>query len=165
MLFLLKKFLVDSMHGKLMVYLRILGYDTIYSRAWSDSDILLKARDEGRILVTGDKNLFKKALKGGLKAVYIHPETPVDKALGLVAYITGIRLKPDLTKTRCPICNGVLRISGTPSINYRMSRGDKIFFICTKCGNTYWIGSHWIKIRSVLGDAEYWLKTLLSQTS
>ena len=159
----MKKFLIDSMHGKIAVYLRILGYDTIYSRALSDEDILLKASSENRVLVTGDKGLFRKALKKGLKAIYVHPETPIDKALGLIAFLTEINLTPDFNNTRCPICNGILRVSSTPSMNYRINRENKIFFICTKCGNTYWIGSHWIKIRRVLEDAEYWLKTLSSQ--
>ncbi|UCH08998.1 MAG: hypothetical protein JSV55_12885, partial [Deltaproteobacteria bacterium] len=45
------RFVADSMLGKLARYLRIMGYDTVYQKTYSDQR-LLELVGEGRVLLT-----------------------------------------------------------------------------------------------------------------
>src|SRR5512145_1052847 len=59
-------FFADSMHGSLARKLRIFGMDTAYSSSISDERILRECSDQRRILLTSDKELFKRSLNKGI---------------------------------------------------------------------------------------------------
>ncbi|MFQ6033789.1 MAG: Mut7-C RNAse domain-containing protein, partial [Candidatus Bipolaricaulia bacterium] len=56
------KFLVDAMLGKLAKWLRILGYDTLYFRDLEDEQLIGLAEVEGRVLLTGDEELWRHGI-------------------------------------------------------------------------------------------------------
>jgi uncharacterized protein with PIN domain len=51
------KILCDHMLGSLAKWLRLLGYDTVYPAPLEDRAMAAKAYDEGRVLLTRDKDL------------------------------------------------------------------------------------------------------------
>ncbi len=51
------KLLCDHMLGSLARWLRLMGYDTAYPEPGPDRDLIDRARKEGRILLTRDKEL------------------------------------------------------------------------------------------------------------
>ncbi|MGC8777940.1 MAG: Mut7-C RNAse domain-containing protein, partial [Candidatus Caldatribacteriaceae bacterium] len=56
-----EKFLADCMLGKLARWLRIAGYDTKYLPHSEDRKLIAIARFEGRVLLTKDQALFRRA--------------------------------------------------------------------------------------------------------
>ncbi|GAI37423.1 unnamed protein product, partial [marine sediment metagenome] len=54
------KFIADRMLGKLVKWLRILGFDTTYPSFDDDLSLILTARQESRILLTRNANLIKR---------------------------------------------------------------------------------------------------------
>jgi len=59
-----RRLLVDAMLGKLARYLRMCGYDAAYALdrgLEADEDLLAVARDEGRQLLTRDRQLADRA--------------------------------------------------------------------------------------------------------
>ncbi|QQG40096.1 MAG: DUF5615 family PIN-like protein [Candidatus Aenigmatarchaeota archaeon] len=62
-----KRFLADDMLGSLVRWLRMIGYDTVYSKSLdlSDDEIVALAKKEGRTIVTRDRGLsnWEKIMK------------------------------------------------------------------------------------------------------
>jgi len=121
------RFVVDAMLGRLARWLRLLGYDTIYNKVFDDETLIKIAKNEDRILITRDEELFKKAIKENVKSFLIH-------STDLIKSISELNLCIDesLIGSRCTICNALLTIG--PSSNT---------WKCPNCGKVYWYGSHW----------------------
>jgi uncharacterized protein with PIN domain len=64
-------FLVDAMLGNIARKLRIFGYDTLYLKDTSDTSILGIAMREKRILLTRDKELFRRVIKEGIEGMLL----------------------------------------------------------------------------------------------
>ncbi|MCD6324158.1 MAG: Mut7-C RNAse domain-containing protein [Desulfurococcales archaeon] len=151
------KFIVDSMLGDVARWLRMLGYDTLYSRRYEDWRVLQIAEKEGRTIITRDRGLFVKARKRGINAVLIYPEGRTERVLAKIAVKTGIKLVFDPSKTRCPYCNVRLeRLSRAEALSLvppKVAAAYDTFWRCPKCGRIYWKGSHWRTIDEVLKKA------------
>ena len=160
------RFIVDEMLGHLVRWLRILGFDTLSaidlreSTADVDRPILLAALKEGRIVVTSDKQLLMRAMRIGLDAIYIEPNS--DKVKALRKILEEFKAFNEARKnmfTRCPMCNGQLvKVEGKDisTIKDRIPEGvlkfHKMFWVCKKCGKIYWIGSHFRNIKRILAE-------------
>jgi len=151
------KFIVDSMLGDVARWLRMLGYDTLYSRNYEDWEILRIAAKDDRVIITRDLGLFRRARKRGLKAVYIEPSDMSDM-LANIARRTGIELNFKPNRTRCPYCNTELEIiTKAEALSFvPPSVGAKydVFWRCPKCGKVFWQGNHWKTINSILESAK-----------
>ena len=139
------------MVGRLARYLRFVGCDTVYARGWSDTVIVETSRREGRVLLTRDRDLARRA--------------------SLVVLLTGVHLAeqwkavraafPDVPQeigfVRCTECNGRLgpyrppeagpRAVGVPW--ERVAQG-LLLYQCEECGHLYWEGSHAVRLRAQL---------------
>lgn len=140
------RFLADEMLGRLARYLRFVGCDTDYARGLDDALIRRRAEDEGRTLLTRDKQLAA-ATPG---AIRIRSATIEGQWRELRAAIPG--LSSEIRFTRCSLCNGLLRAAegGAPRAARPAPTGT---FVCEACGHTYWEGSHTAAIR---GRLERW---------
>ena len=147
------RFLADAMLGRLAEWLRILGYDTISAEDLSivDDDYLLDiAEDEDRVLLTKDKQLHEKARKEGVKSVLVEGKD-VEHQLAFLVRKGYVELRDVPSLERCPKCNGVLRkaskseVKGQVPMGVYMSHDE--FWICTNCGQIYWKGSHWKRMK------------------
>jgi len=160
------KFIVDAMLGKLAKWMRILGYDTLYSNKYGDWEILQRAEKESRVVVTRDRALYKKAVKKGIRAVLVPYGDEVDlvDTLASVAVSTGISLDFDPSRTRCPVCNTrLVRISKAEALSYvpgEVWRKYDEFWRCPKCGKVYWRGRHWETITDKLERAKELVRVL-----
>ncbi len=149
------RFVVDSMLGSLARWLRILGYDTLYAKDWHDTQILETASKENRIIVTRDRGLYNRARRKKLRAVYVTSD--VVKSLAILAQSIGLRLHVEPNRSRCPLCNATLREANKDEVKGRvpprvLELYDK-FWVCTGCGQVYWIGGHWRGIMQTLEEA------------
>ncbi|MDZ7671299.1 MAG: Mut7-C RNAse domain-containing protein [Halanaerobiales bacterium] len=60
------KFIADAHLGKLVSYLRILGFDTLYHNDYGDKYLAKKSNEDNRILLTRDHGLLmRKVVKYG----------------------------------------------------------------------------------------------------
>jgi uncharacterized protein with PIN domain len=134
------RLLADGMLGKLAKWLRLLGYDTAYDNAAADPDLARRARVEGRVLLTRDREL---AARRGLRTLLIQSEVleeqvrEVQDALGL---------PPDPALSRCAVCNTVLEPVSPEDVVERVPpyvlRTQREFRRCPSCGRVYWPGTH-----------------------
>jgi hypothetical protein len=144
-------FIVDGMLGSLARKLRIYGFDVYYKSDDEDEKILLRAEREGRMILSKDKELCKRALLKGLEALYVEGEDDLEM-LAFVFRSLGIERRLDLIDTRCPICNGELisvskeNLKGVPK--GVLSRYED-FYRCKSCGQVYWEGSHWERLKQM----------------
>jgi len=150
------KFVVDTMLGDLARWLRILGYDTLYSRSYSDWQVLRIAEKGNRIIITMDKGLCRKAQRHGLRCVLIE-SFDIREKLAELHIKVGIELVADPSKSRCPECNGALRkVYDKNIVKDRVPPNaleiHSVFYVCTRCGRVYWEGSHWRNIRKILDE-------------
>ncbi len=140
------RFSADEMLGSLARWLRLMGYDTLYEKNSSDTNILQRARLEGRILLTRDKKLAERANIGGL---YINARE-LDDQIRQVWMAYGLSFDEDLS--RCANCNGELMTVSKDAASERVPEGalrsNEQFYQCRSCGKFYWKGSHWKNIRN-----------------
>ena len=139
-------FLVDAMLGNIARKLRIFGYDTLYLKDTSDTSILGIAMREKRILLTRDKELFRRVIKEGIKGMLLEQYDEI----GNIAYILskcGIpRLCFDTGVARCSNCNVILTfrkavdVAGFLPLN--IVKNNPNFFQCMNCCRIYWEGKH-----------------------
>lgn len=147
-------FIADAMLGRLARWLRILGYDTLYNKDISDSDLIRIARQEGRIIITRDRGITaKKTIRG---YIFITSDYISDQ-LREVFQTLSIRGFPRPEPfTRCPICNSQLQrlmkkdVSGLVPDHVYLNNSE--FSSCPSCGRIYWRGSHEANMRRVIGD-------------
>ncbi len=143
--------LLDAMLGKLARWLRLLGYDVVYMQA-EDHVLARRARAEGRVLLTRDRELARRR---GLEALLITSQE-------LAAQLAQVRRElpapsPD-TPPRCMTCNAPLsevsREEAAAHVPPYVARVHSSFRRCPVCEKIYWPGTHWRKIKARLSDLE-----------
>jgi uncharacterized protein with PIN domain len=133
------RFIADSMLGSLARWLRMLGYDTAYEKDIDDDAIVKRASQEGRHIVTRDRELAKQP-----GAVMIESDT-LEEQLKCVA--DRFELSFDEGSIRCSACNGALSDLPKEDAGGAVPEGalesNDVFWKCEACGKVYWKGSHW----------------------
>lgn len=151
------KFIADAMLGHIVRWLRLLGYDALYYRVIDDWKLIKIARDEGRILLTRDLGLYRRARKQSVRSLFVD-DPDAAKVLAVLSLRYGIRLEFDKDDTRCPHCNTVLRrTTSVMDVAHKVSKDValryKEFWVCPSCGKVYWQGNHWKTITEILEKA------------
>lgn len=141
--------LCDVMLGKLAVYLRMCGYDTAYvgdRGIEADDRIRQLARKEDRMLLSRDTELSRRTED----AILLTERNVVDQLEELRA--AGFDLALADPPTRCGRCNGVLESvpEEVARPNYAPDSRDVDCWRCTDCGQFFWKGSHWDRVREAL---------------
>jgi uncharacterized protein with PIN domain len=128
------------MLGRLAKWLRLLGYDTAYDNHATDHELARRARAEGRLLLTCDREL---AARRGLKTLLIRSQQLEDQ-VRQVQEALGPPPEPSLS--RCSLCNTVLQEITAREVADRVPRyvleANSEFHYCPRCGRIYWPGSH-----------------------
>ena len=145
------------MLGKLTRWLRMLGQNVMYSNDMDDSELLTLAREEKRILLTRDFELYQRAVSNRIESFYFQGETSEEK-LAELAERFYISLEMDMATSRCPKCNAVVKPLQADKVVGKVQPNTlahyKEFWECPKCRQVYWQGGHWIRIRKTLHDAD-----------
>jgi len=157
------KFLADGMLGKLTRWLLMLGYDVEYSKTLSDDQLIIRARERERILLTRDLMLYQRAMSHGVDAFLVEGKTE-DEKLAALTKRYSLRLEIDVATSYCPKCNTRIEFVSksevekyVPSTTY--SYYDE-FWKCPKCEQIYWQGAHWKRIEATLKKAKEMLEKL-----
>jgi len=135
----------------------MLGQDVKYSNNSEDSQLLIIAKEEKRILLTRDFQLYQRAVGKGLEAFYLEGRTGEEK-LAEVAERFHIGLDIDMASSRCPKCNSTVKPVSPEKAAKKVEESTlkhyQEFWKCPKCGQIYWQGAHWTKIRKTLNAAK-----------
>jgi uncharacterized protein with PIN domain len=134
----------------------MLGQDVEYSKNAEDTDLLTAAKKENRILLTRDFELYQRALGKGVDAFYLEGSTGEEK-LAELAKRYGIPLEIDMSISRCPKCNSLVKPVPQEKLVETVEKNTfahyKEFWQCSKCGQIYWQGAHWTRIKKSLETA------------
>lgn len=137
-----KKFFADAMLGTLARWMRTLGYDVLYEAHIDDTALLLKAAEEGRVVLTKDTLLMKRRLSRG-RAVFIESED-LSGQLKQVAVLFPFEKEKFLT--RCLRCNALLEHIEKADVKEKVApyvfSTQNEFSICPVCERVYWGATH-----------------------
>jgi uncharacterized protein with PIN domain len=148
-------FLLDVGLGTLARRLRLLGVDTAYGNDADDAELVERAGDERRVLLTQDRGLLmRRALWAG---AYVRGQ-------GADTQLTDVldRFAPLLAPwTRCSACNGELVNVPKCQVADQLEPGTRLryeqFARCLSCSRVYWHGAHGRRLDAVVAAA---LKTV-----
>lgn len=118
-----------------------MGQDAANPDDADDEELLQRAKQENRTLLTRDKRLAEECQGKGAKCILVKSSRLEDQ-LTEMAHL-GIPL--ELSPVRCTICNSILR-----KIEPSKTESEKEVWICEGCGKLYWQGSHWGRIDEML---------------
>jgi len=144
------KFIADVHLGKLVRLLRLLGFDTAQFAGDEDAALVEVALEEGRIILTRDRNLLKRgAVTHGY---WVRSTYPIEQAQEVVRrFDLHSQARPF---TRCVSCNGMLvqvkKEKVLDRIPQKTARWLDEYFICKDCGKLYWRGTHYPRLEKTI---------------
>lgn len=144
------RFVADAHLGGLARLLRMAGYDTLYDNHFHDDEIERIAREEGRVLLTRDRELLKR--RSVELGCYLHALEPPAQLRELFARLgLGGGMRPF---SLCLHCNLPLRPVAKAAVADRLpprvAELHEEFTTCDKCGRVYWKGSHHARMQGLL---------------
>jgi uncharacterized protein len=138
----LPTFVADVMLGKLAKWLRIAGFDVLYSNRYTDDELIELARRDGRILLSRDTRLLVRRVVR--QFVFLESEQVRDQ-IRQVFHIVGASSLPELL-TRCIRCNELLSDISPEEVQAQVPpyvfRTQRSFKFCRRCSKIYWAGTH-----------------------
>ena len=144
------RFVADAHLGGLARLLRMAGFDTIYRNTLHDAEIEAIALDEGRAVLTRDRELLKR--RGIGYGCYVRA-LKAEAQLREVVDRFGLaeRMRPF---TLCLSCNAPLRLIAKADVLDRLpprvAATHDEFSSCDCCRGVFWKGSHWQRMARVL---------------
>lgn len=134
----------------------MMGHDVEYSHSHGDSELITIARKEHRVLLTRDFQLYQRAVAKEVDAFYVQGQTEEER-LAELAKRFGLKLKIDMSISRCPKCNTLIQPVSKSDVEGRVEENTfqhySNFWRCSNCSQIYWQGAHWTKIRETLEKA------------
>jgi len=135
----------------------MMGHDVEYSNSMDDSELLTIATKDHRILLTRDFDLYRHAVAKEVDAFYVEGQTEQERLAELAARF-DIRLEIDMATSRCPKCNTQVKPVSKREVASRVEKNTfehyTEFWECPHCGQIYWQGAHWTKIKETFRTAE-----------
>ena len=147
------RFILTPELGRLAKWLRILGFDTVYSTQINFSSLLIQALRDNRIILTRNSRFINKDRVA--KCVQIHSDQ-VNQQLKQILRDLDIRPNTEKMFSRCIICNVELNEIDKQQIKdkvpeYVFKTQDE-FFNCPTCQRIYWSGTHWGNVSNTLKE-------------
>jgi len=139
------------MLGRLCKWLRLIGYDAVYANHWPDAQIAARARAEGRLVLTRDRQLSRH------KAIHCLLIDSQKLTVQIQQVITALGI-PAQQMPRCPQCNTLL-VNATheqakPHVPQYVWETQSRFTYCPHCDHYYWQGTHWQHVQSTLKQVQ-----------
>jgi uncharacterized protein with PIN domain len=143
----LYEFVCDGHLGTLTRNLRLLGFDVAYDQTADDRQLLDLMARENRALLTRDRRLL-------MHAIVQHGYCPrsqraEEQTIEIVRRFNLLDLIAPFT--RCLRCNALLKDTDKADIIDKLEPLTKVYYTqfrsCPGCGQIYWAGSHFEKLR------------------
>jgi uncharacterized protein with PIN domain len=147
-------FFADAMLGSIARKLRIFGFDTIYIRDIKDEEVLGIASKLDRVILTCDKELFKRVVKVGGYGILLSGIDDVDNLAYIFAKYTIKPIDLDTITSRCALCNGQLKNTKIEDLESvcippKVRLLHREIFRCVSCNKNYWKGNHFKQLRNM----------------
>jgi uncharacterized protein with PIN domain len=155
-----ERFVADHMLGKLARWLRLAGFDTLYLKPASYSDLICAAKKDGRTIVSRHTGLFKvREITGGEIKGLLLRDDDIDAQIKQVLTDLDIRISPVIR--RCPEDNRQLdetvKEQARPFVPRYVYQTQQTFDRCAVCNRFYWRGTHYrsisLRLAGVLKEA------------
>lgn len=134
------RFIADVMVGRLARWLRILGFDVLYSNRYEDDEIIRIADADSRLVLTRDRRLASRISD---HSILIEADD-IDAQILQVVEHAGIREFHPFR--RCIACNSLLTPVDKESVFHRIPHyvywTQEQFAECSACHRIYWRGTH-----------------------
>jgi hypothetical protein len=149
-------FIADAMLGRLAHWLRILGIDCEHDPQIGDEQLVRRAMDERRVILTRDSSLPDEWRILGIHLVAA--KTPIAQLREVVGeFKLAAAVRPF---TRCSRCNTLLVCTNADELRNlaqeRVPQGilqsQERFSRCPCCERVYWEGSHTDQMREVIDE-------------
>ncbi len=143
------------MFGRTAKWLRLLGYDTLYSNSINDDQFLEIAKSKNRILLTKDELLVERAKNEKIPVFFLRGKNYLEN-LALLSKKFEINLTIDTTISRCPSCNHKITPVEKSTVKGKVPRTTyELFSEFWECGNEkckkiYYKGHHWLNFEKTL---------------
>jgi len=141
------KFIIDNNVGKLVKWLRIMGYDTLFFNGSDDSNMVAIALAEGRAILTRDTQIVKRRVvtSGQLKVILIWSDEP---ELQMQQVIDTLNLDCQFRPFAiCLECNQPLLKRSKQQVKDLVPpyvfQTQSQYMECPACHRIYWRGTHW----------------------
>jgi hypothetical protein len=137
------RFVLDCHLGRLAAYLRMLGFDTLYTPGAADAGLALTAARERRVLLTRDRGLLQRRLVQ--RGYCIRESLPRRQLEEVVRRFDLAGLARPFR--RCLRCNAALQPASASQVRAivppRVLEQFRAFQRCPACNRAYWQGSHY----------------------
>lgn len=148
------RFILDNHLGKLAIYLRMLGFDTLYRSDIQDDELAERASFEQRILLTRDRGLLmRRNIEYGYYVRSMNHEDQVVEVL--IQYPIRHQIRPF---QRCLRCNEPLVPVDKAEIMYRLEPLTQKYYDefhrCQRCDRIFWKGSHYERMLNFIQGIE-----------
>lgn len=119
-----------------------MGVDTLYFPHIEDDELIIKANDEHRIILTRDRSL---SLRKNTPVFFLEPTDTKTQLKILIEYYKITEYPA--TFSRCIVCNTPLQVIKKEKIIDRVPEKVKKYFdyfeYCPTCDRIYWQGDHY----------------------
>jgi uncharacterized protein len=141
------KFIIDANVGKLVKWLRMMGFDALFFDEPDDGRMVKLALAQERIVITKDSEFVKRRTiaNGRVNAILVSGNNPEDQMITVLRKLhLAERARPF---TRCLECNTELdemdRSEAKKLVPSRVSEIQNQYMACPNCRRIYWRGTHW----------------------
>lgn len=146
------RFVADAHLGALARLLRLTGFDTVYANTIDDDEIARLCVEEGRIVLTRDRELLKRrTITHGCYVRALQPQRQLHEIFARLDLAGGAR-----PFTLCLSCNVPLRAvdkeqvaDALPPVARQLYER---FSTCDACRRVFWEGSHWRRLRAIVDE-------------
>ena len=143
-------FLLDVHLGRLVTYLRMLGFDTLYQNNYDDPTLANISANENRTLLTCDRKLLMR--KQVVQGYLVRSREPRQQILEVLTRFNLFDHQSAIA--RCLRCNGRIQTVDKQAILAQLlpltkKYYDK-FYQCDSCNKIYWEGSHYSKMQLLI---------------
>jgi uncharacterized protein with PIN domain len=147
------RFVADAHLGGLARLLRMAGFDTIYDNSIHDDEIEERAIEDGRVVLTRDRELLKRrGVEYGCYVRALHAQEQLREVFE--RYGLAERARPF---TLCLHCNAPLRDVPKSAVVDRLPPSvqelHEHFNTCDICHRVFWKGSHYKRMTALLAAA------------
>jgi len=144
------RFVLDGHLGRLARYLRMLGFDTLWSNDADDEKLAHISQQQTRTLLTRDQGLLKR--KDVTRGYWVRSTAPREQLREVLERFDLYRAATPFT--RCMACNGLLRSATLEEVKERLPPRTALyyheFWQCERCAKVYWEGPHVRRMETLL---------------
>lgn len=148
------RFVLDVHLGKLATYLRLLGFDCLYTNDAHDGDLARISSQESRILLTRDRGLLKRGVVS--HGYFVRAIEPLAQTIEVARRFDLFdRVQPF---HRCVRCNGLVTPVPKATVLDQLLPKTRLYFDkfhrCETCGRVYWRGSHYERMQRIVDTVQ-----------